>query len=194
MFKKASLSKFTKIHFPVDGLLKLDGVKEMIEKEIGTKNIEDLPIPFHICVSNLNKGKTEYKSKGPLGATVLASSSIPILFSPVKLGSHLYVDGGVMDNIPVYPVKKTCEKLIISNISAIHPKAKLKNLVQIAMRTFYMSVSIKTEEAKRQATYYIEPKGIDTFDIFSLKHADILYESGYQTTVEVLKKQESKYL
>ncbi|HPF52345.1 MAG TPA: patatin-like phospholipase family protein [Draconibacterium sp.] len=188
IFKRGWFFQYTQIHLPVDGLLKLDGLKEIIEKEIEVKSIEDLPIPLHICISNLNKGRAEYRDKGPLGSTVLASSSIPVLFSPVKLGVFQYVDGGLMDNIPVDPIKEDCEQLIVSNISPISPTAKMKNLMQIATRTVYMSVNTKTEEVKKMVDIYIEPKGIDTYDIFLRKHADELYELGYKTTMEVFKK------
>lgn len=187
-FKKGWFFQYTKIHLPVDGLLKLDGVKEIIEKEIGVTKIEDLDIPFHICVSNLNKGTVEYKDKGPLGKTVLASSSIPILFAPVSMDGYLYVDGGLMDNIPVEPIADDCENVIVSNISPINPRANLKNLVQIAARTLYMSVNVKSKQVEEQATFYIEPKGIDKYDILMRKHADELYELGYKTTMEVVKK------
>lgn len=186
-FKKGWFFQYTKIHLPVNGLLKLDGVKEVIEKELPVKTIEELAMPFHICVANLNKGTVEYRSKGPLADTVLASSSIPVLFAPVSLGRYLYVDGGLMDNIPTEPIRNHCENLIVSNISPINPKANLKNLVQIATRTVYMSVNVKSEQVKREATYYIEPRGIDEYDIFHRKHADELFEKGYETTMQVIK-------
>ncbi|MCY1721570.1 patatin-like phospholipase family protein [Prolixibacteraceae bacterium Z1-6] len=186
IFTKGWIFQYTKIHLPVDGLLKLDGVKEIIEKEIKVKKIEDLETPFYVCVSNLNKGTVEYRNSGPLGDTVLASSSIPVLFAPVVLGRDSYVDGGLMDNIPIEPIKNDCEQLIVSNISPINPKAKMKNLIQIATRTVYMSVNVKAEEAKKHATYYIEPKGIDAYEMFLRKHAEELFEIGYKTTKEII--------
>jgi len=186
-FKGGWFFQYTKIHLPVDGLLKLDGVKEIIQKEIEIDKIEDLKIPFYICVSNLNKGTVEYRNSGPLGDTVLASSSIPVLFAPVSLGRDLYVDGGLMDNIPVEPIKNDCEQIIVSNISPINPKAKMKNLVQIATRTVYMSVNQKIEEIKREADYYIEPSGIDKYDLFLRKHANELFELGYESTIKTIK-------
>lgn len=186
IFKKGWFFQYTKIHFPVDGLLKLDKVTEIINKEIEAKNIEDLEIPFYVCVSNLNKGTVEYRNHGPLAKTVLASSSIPVLFAPVVLERDSYVDGGLMDNIPVKPIKNDCTDIIVSNISPINPKAKMKNLVQIATRTVYMSVNVKMEEIKKQATHYIEPKGIDGYEMFLLKHADELFELGYTTTQNII--------
>jgi len=186
IFTKGWFFQYTKVHFPVDGLLKLDGVKEIIKKEIEVEKIEDLEIPFYIAVSNLNKGIVEYRNSGPLGDTVLASSSIPVLFAPVILERDSYVDGGLMDNIPIEPIKNRCDELIVSNITPINPKAKMKNLIQIATRTVYMSVNVKTEEAKKHATYYIEPKGIDAYEMFLRKHADELFELGYLTTKDII--------
>lgn len=186
IFTKGWFFQYTKVHFPVDGLLKLDGLKEIVEKEIEVTNIEDLELPFYICVSNLNKGTVEYRNTGELSKTVLASASIPVLFAPVLLGRDLYVDGGLMDNIPIDPIKDDCEQLIVANITPTNPKAKMKNLIQIATHTVYMSVNVRMEEAKKHATYYIEPKGIDGYEMFLRKHADELFELGYQTTKDIL--------
>ena len=91
-----------------------------------------------------------------------------------------------MDNIPIEPIKNDCDELIVSNISPINPKAKMKNLIQIATRTIYMSVNVKLEEAKKHATYYIEPKGIDAYEMFLLKYADELFDLGYQSTKKII--------
>ncbi|HKI89457.1 MAG TPA: patatin-like phospholipase family protein [Draconibacterium sp.] len=188
IFGKGWLFKYTKLHFPVDGLLKLDGLKEVIHKNISAKNIEDLKIPFYVAISNLTKGIVEYKNNGPLGETVLASSSIPILFSPVKMNKQLFVDGGLMDNIPIEPIKNDCENLIVINISPLNPKENMKNLIQIALRTFYMSVNANISVVRKYATLFIEPEGIDNFDILSLSHAEEMFELGYVSAQKSLEK------
>jgi NTE family protein len=181
IFKKGGFFKYTNLHIPKDGLLKLKGLQEVIQKEIPYKNIEELPLPFWLAVSNLNKGTVEYKNSGPLDRLVLASSSIPVLFSPVEVGGQMYVDGGLMDNLPVEPVKDDCEHIITVNISPINPREKITNLVQIALRTFYMSVNANMQNVRKHSSLYIEPAGIDTYDIFSLSRATELYKLGYQT-------------
>lgn len=189
ILKKGGFFKYTKLHLPVDGLLKLDGLKEIFEAEIPFKNIEDLPVPLYVTVSNLNSGVVEYKNKGPLSKSVLASSSIPILFSPVALNADLYVDGGLLDNVPIEPIKGDCETIIVSNISPINAKRDIKNLIQIVSRTFYMSVNMNKKEVLEHTQIYLEPKGIDDYDILSRSHADELFELGYKTALEAIKKQ-----
>lgn len=192
IFKKGWFFKYTKLHIPIDGLLKLDGLKEVIQKEILSENIEELEIPFFVGISNLNKGIVEYKNSGPLGEIVLASSSIPILFSPVIIDGDSYVDGGLMDNIPIAPIKNDCGQIIVSNISPVNPQTKMKNLVQIATRTFYMSVNANLSEVHKYATMFIEPAGIDNFDILGRSHADKLFELGYNSTKKMLNNRQIK--
>lgn len=188
IFTKGWFFQYTKIQIPVDGLFKLGGLKEILEKNIPVKNIEELPLPFYVCISNLNKGIVEYRNTGPIGQIVLASASIPILFAPVKLDGNLYVDGGLMDNIPIDPLVGECEKIIVSNISPINPREKIKNLVQIATRTVYMSVNAHKAEVKKYASLFIEPEGIDRFDLLSRSHAEDLFQIGYDSTIKALSK------
>jgi NTE family protein len=117
---------------------------------------------------------------------VLASSSIPVLFSPVEIDGQLYVDGGLMDNIPVRPIKSECERIISLNISPINPSEKVKNLIQIATRTFYMSVNANLKEVQKCSAVYIEPKGIDRYDLLSLSQAEELFDLGYHTAIKAL--------
>ncbi len=179
IFNKGWFFKYTTLHFPDDGLLKLNGLRGIIKKNIQFENIEDLPLPFFVSVANLNSGAAEYLNKGPLGLTVLASSSIPVLFSPVKINGQLYVDGGLVDNMPVEPIKNDCEHIISVNITPLNPRTRFKNLIQIASRTFYMGVNANMTEVHKYSSLYIEPEGIDNYDILSLSHANELFELGY---------------
>jgi len=188
IFKKGSFFKYTKLHIPIDGLLKLDGLKEVLENEIPIANIEELEIPFFVGISNLNEGTIEFRNSGPIAISVLASSSIPILFSPVEMDGKLFVDGGLMENIPISPLKNSCEQIIVSNISPINPNAKIKNLIQIATRSFYMSVNNNRKEVQKKAAMFIEPEGIEKFDILLRTHADELFELGYHHTKKLLDK------
>lgn len=181
IFKKGWFFKYTKLQLPVNGLMKLDGLKEIINTKIEFKKLEESPLPFYIGVANLNKGKAEYKNTGPLGKTVLASSSIPVLFAPVELNGEYYVDGGLMDNIPIEPIKNDCERIIVVNIAPLNPRDKFKNLIQIASRTFYMSVNANMNLVQKYASVFIEPEGIDQYDILTRTHADELYELGYNS-------------
>lgn len=186
LLKEQDFMKISTFKMSKQGFIRLDGLKEQIKIHIPQKNLEDLPTPLIVAVCNLNKARTEYISSGPLAEIVLASSSIPILFSPVKMGGQVYVDGGILDNLPIKPVRKICNKVIAVNISPIHDTDKLNNMLQIATRVFHVSVDKSTIKSGKLADLYIEPPGVDHYDILRVKFAEELFQIAYDYTKELI--------
>ncbi|HNZ68516.1 MAG: patatin-like phospholipase family protein [Prolixibacteraceae bacterium] len=181
ILKKCGLFRFTKLQLPRNGLMRLDGLLKMIRTEIPYDRIEELPVPLYVGIADLTNGDMEYRNSGPLGKTVLASSSIPVLFSPVELNGCLYADGGLLNNIPVEPLVGKCRKIIVSNISPLQKPARVNGLIQVIVRTFLMSIHARVHNARDHADLYIEPPELTSFEILSVSHADEMYEIGYQT-------------
>jgi NTE family protein len=186
LLKEQDFMKISQFKMSKQGFIRLDGLKNQIGIHIPFKNLEDLPIPLVVAVCNLNKGRVEYMKTGPLADIIQASSSIPLLFSPVQLGEHLYVDGGVLDNLPIKPVRKLCKKIIAVNISPIHDTDKLNNMLQIATRVFHVSVDKATLKSGKLSDLYIEPPGVDNYDILRIRYADELFHIAYDHTMDLL--------
>ena len=186
IMKEQDFMKISKFKVTKKGFIRLEGLKEQIKLHVPYKNLEDLPTPLIVAVCNLNKGRVEYMTCGPLADLVMASSSIPVLFSPVKLGDDLYVDGGVLDNLPIRPVRKICDKVIAVNISPIHDTDQLENMLQIATRVFHVSVDKSTIKSGKLADLYIEPPGVDHYDILRSKYADELFHIAYEYTKNLI--------
>lgn len=182
IMKENRLGNFTSIQLPRDGLLNFDKLQHTITRFISAKNIEDLPIPFYIAASNLNDGVIEYFDKGELGKTVQASASIPVLFSPVKINGKKYVDGGIFDNVPIAPLSGKCESIIAINISPMQKADKLNNLIDIAARTFHLSVESTSIHKKEECDIYIEPPELYNYPILDASKAEQMFRIGYEYT------------
>ncbi len=179
ILSKGGFLKYTKMQLPTTGLLRLDGLKELLAKEIPYKNLEELPVPFYAATTNLTKGRVEHFDKGPIEKVVMASSSIPVLFSPIEINTCQYVDGGVLNNLPLEPLEGKCKQVITINIHPVNETGKLKNLTQVAMRTFHLGVNRQVEEIKKKSTLYIEPKELYKYDLLKAGKADEIFELGY---------------
>lgn len=75
------------------------------------------PGKVEAAVTNIHSGKAEYVEV-PRGKdmkdTLVASCSLPVLFQPVKLGHHYYLDGGLADSIPYeHAFAEGCDKLVV---------------------------------------------------------------------------------
>jgi NTE family protein len=184
LMKMGNLLKYSNMQIPKTGLLRMDGLQKTLEREIPYKNIEDLPIPLILGTANLTKAKMEYRNSGVLSRTVLASASLPVLFSPVEIDGCLMADGGLLDNIPVQPLIGKCRKIVVSNVNPLEKPVTLTGLIQIIVRTFQMSVLARIDEARDHAALYIEPHELTDFEFLSVARADQMFEIGYQSVMK----------
>ena len=179
VLKKKNFFEFSKFQLPVRGLFNLEGLGEMIEQEIMVKDLENLQIPLHVTVTNLNSGNVEYLKRGSISKTVMASASIPFLFKPVVMDGDRYCDGAVLDNLPIKTLQDTCDKIIAVNISPVEETDDLNGLFKIATRTFQLCVNARASEMQSKCTLFIEPPEAKHYDLFDTKKADELFELGY---------------
>jgi NTE family protein len=182
LMHKNKLGDYTKLHLPIDGLMSLEGMAAKLKKHIKAENLEDLKYPLFISATNLNTGRLEYFSQGEISMIVSASASIPVLFSPIKIGEHQYVDGGVFDNVPVNAIRSQCEKVIAVNIMPVEKNIKVKNLMDVALRTFQLSVESNTMSSRISADLFIEIDGIQKFGLLNPSNAPALFNLGYEHT------------
>lgn len=182
LMKNQFFFDLSKWQLPKTGFFNLDKLGALFQSTLGNIQIEDLPIPLVIGATNLLNGRIEFFEKGNLSLAVQASASIPVIFSPVKINGQYYVDGGVFTNVPLAPLKSRCRYTITSNISPLNPTDKLGNIIDIAARTFQLSVNAATLQTRELCDLFIEPPGLAGFPLFDPSKADELFEMGYQYT------------
>lgn len=180
LMKENGITDYAKVVMPVNGLLSLDNLEDILDEKIEAEKFEDLKIPMFATVSNLNSGKAEYINKGKLIPAIKASASIPVLFAPVKINDVPYVDGGLLDNLPVEPLLDCCKKIIAISISPVQEIKGVDNLVKVAARTFQLSVNKNIHQLRDKVDLFIEPEGLEKFDILDTTNADELFDIGYE--------------
>jgi NTE family protein len=76
-------------------------LRNLIERELGPIGIQDLPVPFQCCAASIERAAETWFDAGPLASAVTASCAVPGLFAPVKIGDEHYLDGGLVNSLPV---------------------------------------------------------------------------------------------
>lgn len=74
------------------------GLQQLLTRFYAGTTFEGLEVPLHIIATNLTSGVRAVFSSGPIGPALLASSAIPGIFPPVRIGNETYVDGGAIEN------------------------------------------------------------------------------------------------
>ena len=65
------------------------------------RRIEDLALPFQCVASSIEKAAEHWFTDGPLIPALLASSALPVLLPPVKIGNEHFYDGGLVNSVPI---------------------------------------------------------------------------------------------
>ncbi len=80
----------------------------------GIDSFSEFPVPFAAVTTDINNGEMVVLDHGDLAMSLRASMAIPGVFSPVELGGHLLVDGGLVRNIPVDVVRNMGADIVIA--------------------------------------------------------------------------------
>ncbi len=140
------------------GMLRGDALGRYVSSQVGGKTIEAMTMPLGIVATDLHSGRGVLFARGDTATAVRASSAVPAVFQPVKIGSREYVDGGLVSPVPVRYARQMGAELVIAvDISATPESNSASGSLEILLQTFaIMSQSINTFEL-READVVVRP-------------------------------------
>ena len=134
------------------GLMQNANLRSLIDRALGDRRIEQLPIPFGAIATDIATGERVIIRKGPAGAAVGASCSIPVIFEPVKIDERDLVDGGLTEPVPVIAVREMGADIVIGVDVAFRPgEEKSQGLTSIAFQTMQIMANALINEQIRHA-------------------------------------------
>lgn len=167
-------SAITDWAFPLRGAIRGEALAAYIRKNTSGKNIEQMKMPLGIVATDLADGQPILFQRGDTGTAVRASSSVPAVFQPVKIGEREYVDGGLVAPVPVrYAKQMGAEFVIAVDISSPPDGAATGDAMRMLLQTFsIMGRSINNFELK-EADIVLRPKltGISSADFAARKRS-----------------------
>lgn len=182
IIRSTSFFKSLKIAWTWTGLLSFDGLRDLLLKYIPENSFESLKIPVTLGATEIKKGKIEYFSQGELIPPILASCCVPAVFKPVQHLGGVYVDGGILDNLPVKAIHDKCDFIIGSHCNFISSEFDVKNFRSVAERSMLMAINGNTMVSKTLCNVLIEPPGVGKFSGFDLGKASEIFDIGYRYT------------
>ena len=183
-----SIFKHLKPAFNRFGLFKIEQIATIFQQYLPHNSFENLKIPLTIAATDLDKGEIVYFDKGELIKPILASCCLPGIFEPVKFEGKTFIDGGVMNNLPIEPLQKTCDFIIGVNVTPIGSGEKIGSMKDVLMRSLYMAINQNSQVKLRQCNLAIEPPELYKYNGLSLSNAKNMFKIGYEYTLKVAEK------
>ena len=119
------------------GLLRGAALECFINQQVGSRPIQAMPITLGIVATDLQSGQGILFRSGNTGQAVRASSAVPGVFEPVRIGSREYVDGGLVAPVPVNYARQLGGEVVVAIDISSEPTAEAaSSQAQVVLKTF----------------------------------------------------------
>jgi NTE family protein len=159
-------------------------LKELIglRSSMSNMNFDDLPISYRAIATDLETGDIMVFDHGDLPKAMRASMSLPGIVSPIEIDDRLYVDGGLVNNLPIDVGRRLCGEIIIAVNLGTKPKTReeIKNSFDVAMQSIVLLTeqNVKASLAKLTADDILIVPDLDEFDSSSFSKPQQIIERG----------------
>ena len=140
------------------GVLKGEALQSYVNKAVGNKPMEKLKLRFGAVATDLKNGQPILFQRGNTGQAVRASSAVPSVFQPVKIGARSFVDGGLVAPVPVRFTREMGADFIIAvNISTQTDVQATVSSLDVLMQTFTIMGQRLNHYELKDADIVIQP-------------------------------------
>ena len=151
-------------------------------------DFNDLPIPFACVATDMISGKEVVLRSGSVPTAMRASMAIPGLFSPVKMGDMVLVDGGLVNNFPADVLREMGADIIIGvEVTSMKDVTAddLQSLPQVFTRLVTNTTSAKRVDNREMCNVHVVPD-VSGFGMLSFtpEAIDALVGRGYKKASE----------
>ncbi len=173
------------------GILRMESLADLFKVYLPHNDFSKLQIPLTVAATDIRKGKVVYFDEGELIKPILASACIPGMFAPIEIGSRFFVDGGVLNNLPIEPLEDICDVIIGVNCNQLPEETNIRNMKNLIERSVIISMNANVYSKKSKCDYFIEAPGIGKYGVFDIKKAPELFQAGYEQTMKVFEENPS---
>ncbi|TXE16090.1 patatin-like phospholipase family protein [Psychroserpens burtonensis] len=158
-------------------------------------NFNALKKQLFVTAANIIDGSLKIFSKGQLIKPTIASASFPGVFTPTEINGKYYIDGGTLNNFPVEPLKKDCDKIIGIYVNPLKKISieDLKHSYTVVERAYKIKVASESMLKFPDCDLVIYPEELINYGTFDMNSIEAIFNLGYTTTKKVLEEKGSLF-
>lgn len=182
VFKSTSIFTWSNLATRKPGFIDSDRFYPILKELLPDDDFSALKKKLYVTCTDVINGVMVTFSEGQLIKPIIASCAIPVVFSPVKIGKSIYVDGGVLNNFPIEPLQGRCEAIIGINVHPIKSitEKNIKSTLSIMERMLHIAIYHQTRKKLPLCNISISPQELARFGTFDRDHHDEMFAIGYE--------------
>ncbi len=153
--------QYMDISVPRWGLMKGNKVEQLLKLLTKNYTFEQLKIPLYVIAVDIVKGEEYIFSEGYVYEAIRASISIPGVFEPKKIGEKIFVDGAVLNSVPINAIKNHKADIVIGvdikSPEITGEKKSINNIFDVLVHSIDLMQAEKKKNYSKEADILIEP-------------------------------------
>ena len=171
---------------------------ERLREEFGDLTFEDLPVRFQVCAASIERAAEHWFDSGPVVDAIVASAAVPGLLPPAKVGDEHFLDGGIVNSIPVgRAVQLGAKRIFVLQVGRIdRPLKAPRKPWEVARVSFEIARRHRfaremSELPEGVEAYVLPARGTSSRDDSLLAHRDF---AGVQRRIDATYEASLEYL
>ncbi len=184
-FETRSPLKLSKLSFGKPGIIDTAKIRAELLEYFPEDSFEALERRLFVAATDLLNARLVIFESGPLISPILASSSVPVMFTPTKIAGRWFADGGLIDNFPVGPLKGLCDVLLgiyVSPLKAVRPE-DLTSTLAVSQRALEVARYANSRPKFHECDVLLCPEALGDFAAFDTRHVHEIFDIGYREAV-----------
>lgn len=170
-----------------------EGLRKVIDEVLPEGRFEDLPVPFQCVATDVVAAREVWFSRGPLVDPILASAALPALLPPVEIDGVTYIDGAVVNDVPVTrAVELGATTIYVLHVGGFdRPRPEPKRPFDMALHAYWIARRARFRRDMASLPDTVEAVLLPTGDAPATRFNDFsnspaLISSAYQATTALL--------
>ncbi len=176
----------TRLNISKMGLLSNESLGRMVQGRLGNVSLQEASVPLAIVATDIENAEKVVFRSGDIKTAVMASTCVPGVYTPVEAGGRLLVDGGLLENVPLSPLRAMGADFLAGvDLTARREYPRPRHLIDVIANSIEMALSFSTRLQTREADLLICPD-LKAYSFVDTGHVDELIEKGYEAACQSL--------
>jgi NTE family protein len=168
------------------GLFSMDRLANTLRKHLGEVRVEDARVPLALLAADISTGEKVVMTDGDLATAATASACVPGLFIPIEREGRLLVDGGLLENLPVSPLRAWgVDRVIAVDVHMGRRFHRPRTLPDVLSNSLDMALASAARDSAREADLVITPE-TSSWSRKQMEDIPALVREGYRAARESL--------
>jgi NTE family protein len=141
-------------------------IRRLVEASFAERSFEDFAVPLHVVATSLHTGRPHWFDRGPVVEPILASAALPAVLPPVEIDGVPFIDGGVVDNVPISRAFELgVDRIIVLHVGNFErPRPNPQRPLDVLLQAFSIARNerfARESELRHEGTEVIVLPGVD---------------------------------